>query len=156
MKNTLRLPVVEVLNEFEIKVNSKGSLLRLVVISILGLVAPVVFGMAIWTEGQSTVGFFVAFFAAFFVVFFGFFALFISVILSIKQPKFLVFDVVKQLIFKHSIFGKVSSSSLNISSIKLFRNNYGRHWSWRLTIDFDGESLVFLEGFQSDLAKSTY
>jgi hypothetical protein len=35
MKNTLRLPVVEVLNEFEIKVNSKGSLLRLVVISIL-------------------------------------------------------------------------------------------------------------------------
>ena len=156
MKNTLRFPVVEVLNEFEIKVNSKGSLLRLVVFSILGLIAPAVFGLAIWTEGQSKVGVFVAFLSAFFVVFFGYFALFVSVILSTKQPKFLVFDVDKKLIFKHSIFGKVSFSPLNISTIKLFRNNYGRYWSWRLSIDFDGESLVFLEGYQSYLAKSTY
>ena len=156
MKNTLRFPVVEVLNEFEIKVNSKGSLLRLVVFSILGLIAPAVFGLAIWTEGQSKVGVFVAFLSAFFVVFFGYFALFVSVIISMTQPKFLVFDVDKKLIFKHSIFGKVSFSPLNISSIKLFRNNAGRYWSWRLTIDFDGESLVFFEGFQSDLAKSTY
>jgi hypothetical protein len=156
MKNTLRFPVVEVLNEFEIKVNSKGSLLRLVVFSILGLIAPAVFGLAIWTEGQSKVGVFVAFLSAFFVVFFGYFALFVSVIISMKQPKFLVFDVDKKLIFKHSIFGKVSFSPLNISTIKLFRNNYGRYWSWRLSIDFDGESLVFLEGYQSYLAKSTY
>ena len=156
MKNTLRFPVVEVLNEFEIKVNSRGSLLRLVAFSVLGLIAPIMLGLAIWAEGQIEVGVFEAFALAFFVVFFGYFALLISVIISIKEPKFLVFDVDKKLIFKHSIFGKVYFSPLNISSIKLSSNNAGRHWSWKLTMDFDGDSLVIVEGHQSELAKSTY